>query len=92
MYCIRYFLYGKKDFVYQGGNNKENFIAFMKNPGEPVVEKSRPVEPEWSETTTNVVHLNFNTYDNFISKNPSVLVMFYAPCEYYVYFIVFKLN
>nr|XP_047136402.1 probable protein disulfide-isomerase A4 isoform X1 [Hydra vulgaris] len=76
---FRYFLYGKKDFVYKGGNTKENFIAFMKNPEEPIIEKSRPVEPEWSETNTNVVHLNFNTFDNFISKNPSALVMFYAP-------------
>lgn len=46
---------------------------------------SPPKEPEkevlWSEVESDVVHLTDATFDEFLSNNPSVLIMFYAPCR-----------
>ena len=38
---------------------------------------------QWSDITggNEVVHLTDTTFDGFIKENPSVLVMFYAPCK-----------
>ena len=41
-----------------------------------------PKEEEWNDVPSDVVHLTDSTFDDFIANNPSVLVMFYAPCEY----------
>lgn len=41
-----------------------------------------PKEEEWSDVPSEVVHLKDDTFDDFIANNPSVLVMFYAPCKY----------
>lgn len=38
-------------------------------------------EEEWSDIPSDVVHLKDDTFDDFIANNPSVLVMFYAPCK-----------
>ena len=40
-----------------------------------------PKEEEWSDVPSDVVHLADSTFDDFIANNPSVLVMFYAPCK-----------
>ena len=39
-------------------------------------------EPEvtWADEPSDVVHLTDDTFDEFLATNPSVLVMFYAPC------------
>jgi len=42
---------------------------------------SPKVESMW--TGKDVVQLTTGNFDSFIIRNPSVLVMFYAPCEYY---------
>ena len=44
-------------------------------------------EEEWSDIPSDVVHLKDDTFDDFIANNPSVLVMFYAPCKYHFFFI-----
>jgi len=41
-----------------------------------------PKEEEWSDVPSEVIHLKDDTFDDFIANNPSVLVMFYAPCKY----------
>ena len=41
-----------------------------------------PKEEEWSDVPSDVVHLTDSTFDDFTANNPSVLVMFYAPCKY----------
>ena len=41
-----------------------------------------PKEEEWSDVPSDVVHLSDSTFDDFVANNPSVLVMFYAPCKY----------
>ena len=38
-------------------------------------------EEEWKDTPSEVVHLTDDTFDDYIASNPSVLVMFYAPCK-----------
>uniref|UniRef100_A0A7M5XDK5 Thioredoxin domain-containing protein n=1 Tax=Clytia hemisphaerica TaxID=252671 RepID=A0A7M5XDK5_9CNID len=75
---FRYFLYGKKDFKYEGGRNTDAFIEFMKNPKEESAEPEMR-EPEWKDTPSGVVHLGENDFDDFIKSHPSMLVMFYAP-------------
>lgn len=75
---FRYFLYGKKDFAYNGDRTANGLIDFMKDP----TDKPAPVPPaeeEWKDTPSDVVHLGDDDFDKFISDNPSVLVMFYAP-------------
>ncbi|KAK2147007.1 hypothetical protein LSH36_574g01051 [Paralvinella palmiformis] len=61
---------------YGGENNKDGIVKWMKNPTAP---KQAEVELPWSEIENDVVHLTTETFDSFISSNPSVLVMFYAP-------------
>ena len=43
-----------------------------------------PEEEEiaWSEIPSDVVHLTDESFNDFIAKKKSVLVMFYAPCEF----------
>ena len=48
----------------------------------PAPPKEPEKEPDWSEEQTDVVHLTDATFDEYIANNPSVLVMFYAPCKY----------
>ena len=36
----------------------------------------------WSDKVTDVAHLKSDNFDEFMSANPSVLVMFYAPCMF----------
>ena len=38
-----------------------------------------PAEEQWSDVESDVVHLTTDNFDTFLSENPSVLVMFYAP-------------
>lgn len=42
-------------------------------------------EEEWSDIPSDIVHLKDDTFDDFIANNPSVLVMFYAPCKYHFF-------
>ena len=47
---------------------------------------SAPKEPEkeeaWADKENDVNHLTSDAFDGFIKANPSVLVMFYAPCKW----------
>ena len=75
-----YFKNGQKIYDYAGGRDKDGIIEWMRNPRSaeemPAPESS---EPAWSEVESDVVHLTTDTFDQFITDNPSVLVMFYAP-------------
>lgn len=53
----------------------------MHNPSAPQV-KVR--EPDWSESNTDIVHLNTANFDAVLKDAASVLVMFYAPCKFLV--------
>lgn len=76
---FRYFYYGKKDFKYTGGREAKDFIQFMEDPreGPPLP----PPELEWKDIPSHVHHLTDDTFDAFVKRHDSVLVMFYAPCK-----------
>lgn len=63
-------------FQYEGENNKNGIVSFMKNP-QPAPAKIK--EPEWSDTDSEVVHLTSSSFDPVIKEESSLLVMFYAP-------------
>lgn len=63
-------------FSYEGDNNKDAIVSFMKNPAQPT---EKPKEPEWSDVESDVVHLTTATFDDYLKSEPSALVMFYAP-------------
>lgn len=65
-------------FTYEGDNNKESIVSFMRNPTEPT---EKPKEAEWADTPSDVVHLTTATFDDYMKNEPSALVMFYAPCN-----------
>ena len=69
---------GAMKFTYEGDNNREGIVSFMRNPTQP---SEKPKEAEWSDTPSDVVHLTTDTFDEFIKNEPSALVMFYAPCK-----------
>lgn len=58
----------------------------MSDPEDP--KKAAPPAPApvdmWAETAgaESVAQLTSDTFDTFVSENPSVLIMFYAPCEH----------
>ncbi|XP_021948419.1 protein disulfide-isomerase A5 [Folsomia candida] len=74
---LLYFRNGQMKQQFEGENNKEGIISFMRDPSAPKVEK--PKDAEWSDEPSEVVHLTTSTFDTTIKENPSVLVMFYAP-------------
>jgi len=76
----RYFLYGKKDFKYEGARSSDAFIKFMEDPKEQDDEPALE-EPQWKDTPSGVVHLGDEDFDDFLKSHASLLVMFYAPCK-----------
>lgn len=40
-------------------------------------------EKPWSAEPSDVVHLTDDNFATVMAENPSVLVMFYAPCKFY---------
>ena len=67
---------GAQKFNYEGENNKDGIVSFMRNPSQPV---EKPKEAEWSDTQSEVAHLTSETFDEYLKTQSSVLVMFYAP-------------
>jgi len=74
---LLYFKDGELQFPYPAGNNKEEILKFLANPQAEAAEK--PKDEAWADTPSEVVHLTDSTFDEFMSTEPSVLVMFYAP-------------
>ena len=72
-----YFEGGKVKFQYEGENTQAGLVNFMRNPEQPVAQKSS--EESWADTPSNVHHLTSDTFQAFIKAESSVLVMFYAP-------------
>lgn len=56
----------------------------MTDPENPKKSAPPPAEDMWAdaEGEENVIKLTAVDFDKFIQNNPSVLVMFYAPCKY----------
>ena len=63
-----------------GGRDKDGIVEWLKNP-QPPEALTTPTEDEevWSEVESDVVHLDTDTFAEFMGTHSSVLVMFYAP-------------
>lgn len=59
---------------------KDALVEFMKNP---VEQKAPPPVDMWAGVpgVENVHQLSTKTFHQFVTDNPSTLVMFYAPCK-----------
>lgn len=73
---LHYFKNGELIYTYNGDNKQDKLVEFMMNPTASV---SKAKELEWSETSTDVVHLTESNFDSTLQSENSVLVMFYAP-------------
>lgn len=81
---IIYFENGAQKYVYEGENNKEAIVSFMKNPNAPP--PTKPKEEEWAtDPDSEVVHLGTNNFDSVLVDEKSALVMFYAVNIFFVY-------
>ena len=47
----------------------------------PSAPKEPEKEEEWKDEESDVVHLTDANFDEYLETNPSVMVMFYAPCK-----------
>ncbi|XP_035658614.1 dnaJ homolog subfamily C member 10-like [Branchiostoma floridae] len=74
---LLYFKDGQKEMKYQLGRSTDDLVKFMKNPQAPP--PPPPPESEWSEVPSEINHLTDQTFDSFVYRHSSVLVMFYAP-------------
>uniref|UniRef100_A0A4W4GTE9 Protein disulfide-isomerase A5 n=1 Tax=Electrophorus electricus TaxID=8005 RepID=A0A4W4GTE9_ELEEL len=75
-----YFEKGKFLHHYENyGATAKDIADWLKNPQPP-----QPNTPEvpWSESDSPVFHLTDESFDAFLEERQSVLVMFYAPCEF----------
>jgi hypothetical protein len=54
---------GHQKFMYEGENNKNGLIDFMKNPSKP---PEKPKEEDWSTVKSDVVHLTSDNFDTVI--------------------------
>jgi len=55
---------GNQKFLYEGENNKNGLIGFMKNPSKP---PEKPKEEDWSTVKSDVVHLTSENFDTVIT-------------------------
>lgn len=77
---IIYFENGAKKYIYEGENNKDGIVSFMKKPSASPATKQK--EAEWaSDPNSEIVHLMSNNFDATLVDEKSALVMFYAPCK-----------
>jgi protein disulfide-isomerase/protein disulfide isomerase family A protein 5 len=55
---------GNQKFLYEGENNKNGLVNFMKNPSKP---PEKPKEEDWSAVKSDVVHLTSENFDTVIT-------------------------
>lgn len=78
---IIYFENGKLKQIYEGDNNKDGIVSFMRDPTSVLIKK--PKDADWSaDTNSEIVHLTKQSFEPALKDEKSVLVMFYAPCKY----------
>lgn len=69
---------GVPKYTFEGENNKEGIVAFMKNPTAPP--PAKPKEEDWAaDSNSEIVHLTSSSFEPALKDEKSVLVMFYAP-------------
>lgn len=75
---LMYFENGAMKYPYEGENNKEAIVSFMKNP--TAAPPTKPKEADWStDSNSEIVHLMSSNFEPALKDEKSVLVMFYAP-------------
>lgn len=75
---LLYFENGVMKQTYEGDNNKDALIAFLKNPTAPSPSKQK--DTDWSaDPDTEIVHLTFENFESVLNDEKSALVMFHAP-------------
>lgn len=64
-----------------GGRDKEEIVEWLNNPQPPeaLTTPTKEEEEVWSEVESDVVHLDTDTFAEYVGSHSSVLVMFYAP-------------
>lgn len=80
---VKYFENGELQFDLDLRESVQ-LVEFMRNPKEPPTPP--PAEVPWPDELSEVVHLNDETFKSFLKKKKHVLVMFYAPCKFNLYF------
>ncbi|XP_063704106.1 protein disulfide-isomerase A5 [Culicoides brevitarsis] len=73
---LLYFENGVPKYTFEGENNKNGIIAFMKNP---TATPPKQQEEDWSAVSSEIVHLTSSSFEPALKDEKSVLVMFYAP-------------
>ncbi|CAB4061901.1 PDIA5 [Lepeophtheirus salmonis] len=78
---ILYFEGNEMRYQYPGENDADSFVNFLKNPSpEDEIIPKKAIQLGWKdEDTSTVVHLDNGSFDEVISKETSINVMFYAP-------------
>jgi protein disulfide-isomerase-like protein len=74
---VKYFKNGEYVYEYGFERKTDALVDFMKDPKEPP--PPPPPEPEWSDTPSEVNHLDDENFNKFLKKKKHTLVMFYAP-------------
>lgn len=74
-----YFDQARRRMPYSGGRDKQGIVDWVKNPRAAEEAPAPQEEEQWSDVKSDVVHLTDDTFDAFVSANPSALVMLYAP-------------
>lgn len=81
---IIYFENGVQKQIYEGDNNKDGIISFMKNPNATPPKKEE--EADWAtDPNSEIVHLMDSNFDSVLMDEKSALVMFYAPCKFHFF-------
>ena len=68
------------NFSFEKTNSFSDYLFYSFPSPKPVEDSKTDDEVPWSETAPEILHLNDDTFDNALKENPSVMVMFYAPC------------
>eukprot|EP01104_Vermistella_antarctica_P018919 TRINITY_DN718_c0_g1_i3.p1 TRINITY_DN718_c0_g1~~TRINITY_DN718_c0_g1_i3.p1 ORF type:complete len:520 (+),score=118.10 TRINITY_DN718_c0_g1_i3:88-1647(+) len=74
---LMFFRNGKYQFNFHGSRSEAGLIKFMTDPSAPAA--APPPEPGWSAIKSDVKHLTAKNFDNYITKKPWTLVLFYTP-------------
>ncbi|PRD34369.1 UNVERIFIED_CONTAM: Pdia5 [Trichonephila clavipes] len=73
---LLYFEKGQMKHKYDGDNNRDGLLNFMKNPDK---QPEKPKEEEWADNASEVYHLTDENFNSVLESELSALVMFYAP-------------
>ncbi|XP_031410091.1 protein disulfide-isomerase A5 [Meleagris gallopavo] len=80
---VKYFKDGEEKYTLPHLRTKKKIIDWLQNPEAPP-----PPEPAWEEKQSSVIHLAGEDFRESLKKKKHTLVMFYAPCEYTLLYVI----